>query len=242
MAVNEMLGAIIAAGEGSRLRRDGLTLPKPLVQVAGMPLIDSVIRNFDAADIGSLVIIVNEQARECVRWVRERFPRRPVEFIVKTTASSLESFLEVIHSPGAGRMLVSTVDAWCAPADFARFAQAAAGRPPDATVLGVTPFVADEKPLWADIDPSGRVSALGGPRGSLVTAGLYLVPECVRRLAPPSGLARLRDLLTWLHGQGHPIYGELIPEVVDVDRAEDIALAEAVERSRQRQAAEEVSR
>jgi len=71
---------------------------------------------------------------------------------VKTTASSLESFLEVTGAPGGERMLVSTVDAWCRPADFTRFVAAAMDRPPRATVLAVTPFVADEKPLWVDLD------------------------------------------------------------------------------------------
>jgi NDP-sugar pyrophosphorylase family protein len=88
-------GGIIAAGEGRRLRRDGWTVPKPLVPVAGVPLIVSVIRNFAAAGIPSLAIIVNEQEGDCVTAVRARFPHLDVEFIVKTTASSFESFREV---------------------------------------------------------------------------------------------------------------------------------------------------
>jgi NDP-sugar pyrophosphorylase family protein len=223
-----LLGGIIAAGEGSRLRRDGWTVPKPLVTVAGVSLIESVLRNFEAAGIAPLVIIVNEQERDCVDRVRERFPRLPVEFIVKTTASSLESFLEVTGTAGAGRMLVSTVDAWCRPADFTRFVEAAARRPAEAVVLAVTPLVSDEKPLWVDLEGDGRVRCLGGTDGALVTAGMYLVPERVRRLPPPPELGRLREFLAWLHRQAHPVYGEVITTVVDVDRAEDVALAEAL--------------
>ena len=85
-------GGIIAAGEGSRLRRAGFTVPKPLVPVAGVPLIASVIRNFQAAGITSIRIIVNEEERECAQWVRSR-PAIDAELIVKTTASSLESFV-----------------------------------------------------------------------------------------------------------------------------------------------------
>src|SRR5688572_20323187 len=146
-ARDQLRGGIIAAGEGSRLRRDGFTVPKPLVEVAGVALIEAVIRNFEAARVRPLVIIVNEQELDCVERVRERFPSLPVRFIVKTTASSLESFCEVTGTPGAGCMLVSTVDAWCRPADFTTFVQAAMDRPPGSTVLAVTPFVADEKPL-----------------------------------------------------------------------------------------------
>src|SRR5207245_776577 len=82
---------------------------------------------------------------------RARFPGVDVQFIVKTTASSLESFFEVNRRLGRGRALISTVDAWCRPADFTRFVDAARRRPADASVLAVTPFVADEKPVWVSV-------------------------------------------------------------------------------------------
>ena len=191
-------GGIIAAGEGRRLRRAGWTVPKPLVPVAGVPLIELVIRNFLAAHITSLTIIVNEQARDCVEWIRSRFPHLAPEFIVKSTGSSLESFMEVAARHPVGRMVISTVDAWCVEADFVRFVEA------------------------------GRVTHLGERSGELVTAGMYLVPEHVRTMRAPSELGRLREFLTWLFRSGEPLYGEVIQTVVDVDRAEDRALAEAL--------------
>jgi NDP-sugar pyrophosphorylase family protein len=221
-------GGIIAAGEGSRLRQGGFVMPKPLVPIAGVPLIESTIRNLRAARVEPLAIIVNEQERECVEWVRARFPDLVVEFIVKTTRSSLESFGEVIRRHPGGRMLVATVDAWCVEADFVRFVEAAAQRPIDATVLAVTPLVADEKPLRVDMAADGRIKEIGGETGDLVTAGVYLVPEAVRMLTPPAGLGRLRDFLKWLARSGAPLYGEVIEQVVDVDRADDVALAETL--------------
>jgi NDP-sugar pyrophosphorylase family protein len=223
-----LAGGIIAAGEGSRLRGGGFTVAKPLVPVAGVPLIGGVIRNFVAAGISPVRIIVNEDERECVDWVQSHFPGLAAEFIVKTTASSLESFVEVAGARGHGRLLVSTVDAWCAAADFVRFVQAACRRPRDASVLAVTPLVADEKPLWVELDEAGRVTGLGADAGELVTAGMYLVSPGVRQTPPPPGLGRLRDYLTWLWRAGEPLYGERIETVVDVDRAEDVALAEAL--------------
>ena len=221
-------GGIIAAGEGSRLRQAGWMVPKPMVPVAGVPLIESTIRNFIAAGITRLSIIVNEQERECAAWVQTRFPALELRLIVKTTASSLESFREVTREAESGRMLVSTVDAWCRPADFARFVDAARRRPIEATVLAVTPLVEDEKPLGAVLDADGRVLSLGGAAPALVTAGLYLVSVRARRLEPPARLGRLREQLQWLLETGEPMYGEVIETVVDVDRAEDVALAEAL--------------
>jgi NDP-sugar pyrophosphorylase family protein len=221
-------GGIIAAGEGSRLRQAGWVMPKPMVPVAGVPLIESTIRNFVAAGVTRLSVIVNEQERECAAWVRRRFPELDLQLIVKTTASSLESFREVTRDAAAGRMLVSTVDAWCRPADFARFVAAARRRPAEATVLAVTPLVDDEKPLGVTLAADGRVTSLGGQSPGLVTAGMYLVSEQARRREPSAPLGRLREFLQWLLEAGEPMYGEVIETVVDVDRAEDVALAEAL--------------
>jgi NDP-sugar pyrophosphorylase family protein len=223
-----LLGGIIAAGEGSRLRAAGYAMPKPLVPIAGVPLIESAIANLRAAGVAAPVVIVNEQEAAVRDWVRARFPGLEVEFIVKTTASSLESFREVAGWGPRGRMLVSTVDAWCREADFVRFVEAALRRPEEATVLAVTPLVADENPLRVNVDGAGRVLSLGDPSGELVTAGVYLVSERVRRLRAPAGLGRLREFLAWLAREGEPLFGEVIQTVVDVDRADDVALAEAL--------------
>jgi len=223
-------GAIIAAGEGSRLRAAGYAMPKALVPVGGVTLIEATIANFRAAGIDSLVIIVNEASRACVDWVRARCPALEVEFIVKTTSSSLESFREVTARLADGPALVTTVDAWCRPRDFVRFVEAAGRRLPRGSTLALTPLVADEKPLWASVDGEGRVTRLGEGAGPLVTAGLYLLAEEARAARPPAGLGRLRDYLQWLVARA-TVYGEVIDRVVDVDRPEDVALAEALARS-----------
>ena len=224
-----MIGGIIAAGEGRRLR-EGFTVPKPLVPVAGVPLIDGVVRNFLAAGISALTVIVNEDEGDCVEGLAARFPAVDFGFIVRTTASSLESFTRVLAAAPAGPILMSTVDAWCRPGDFVAFVEAARQRPAEATVLAVTPLVEDESPLWATLDDDGRIRSLGGPSGNVVTAGVYLVPERVRALTPPPGLGRLREFLAWLVRRGEMVYGETIDQVVDVDRLADVALAESMSR------------
>src|SRR5262249_33503009 len=182
-------------------------MPKALVEVGGVPLIETVIRNFQAASIHSLVMIVNERSRACVDWVRAHFPALDVEFIVKTTRSSLESFQEVGARLGPEPALVSTVDAWCRPADFVRFVEAGPRRLPEGWVLAVRPLVADEKPLWASVDAGGRITRLGAGAGPMVTAGFYLLSAAARAEAPPADLARLRDYLTWL-AERQPLYAE----------------------------------
>ncbi|MBI1846216.1 MAG: NTP transferase domain-containing protein, partial [Candidatus Rokubacteria bacterium] len=98
-------GGIIAAGDGLRLRAAGYAMPKPLVPVAGEPLIARVIDNFVAAGIRALTVIVNEDGRACRDVLAVRFPDLDCRCIVKTTRSSLESFFEVAGDPAPGRML-----------------------------------------------------------------------------------------------------------------------------------------
>ena len=217
-------GAVIAAGEGSRLKPLGVA--KPLVEVGGVTLIEHVLGNFEAAGISSAAVIFNESLRDAEKLVRERFGGLVTTILVKTTRSSLESFREVLSVAPRGRLLVSTVDAFCPRSDFVKFVRRAAETDGGTTVLGVTRYVEDEKPLWVTTTRHGRVSAVGGTSGDAVTAGIYVFPEKIRSLGIPSGLGRLRDFLTWLSQKGEAIEAVEIEKVVDVDRPEDRIAAE----------------
>jgi NDP-sugar pyrophosphorylase family protein len=221
-------GGVLAAGEGRRLRRDGYAMPKVMVPVAGIPLIEHVVGNLVAAGITPISLLVSEEASDGARWVRTRFPDRDIHVLTKTTRSSLESFQKLARGLRAGPALISTVDAWCPVDDFVRFVDSARRYPRDATVLAVTPFVADERPLWITLDGTRRVTRIDDTSGTVVTAGVYLVSEPARRMALEHPGGRLRDFLRWLVERGEPVYGLSIPVVVDVDRAEDVKLAEAL--------------
>lgn len=223
---DRMRGGIIAAGLGTRLRADGLELPKPLVRVAGQPMLSHVLNNFREASISRLSVIFNEESAQCADWLRDNGRDFEIDLTIRTTPSSFASFRIVAERLSGSAAVISTVDAWIPNRGFAAFARAVGDCPPDALILGVTDRVDDEKPLWVEFDPlSGRVSALGGSAGDAVTAGLYAIPA---GLSFPAGIefARLRDYLRWVVEDGRPVYGIPIPDVVDVDRSEDIAAAE----------------
>jgi NDP-sugar pyrophosphorylase family protein len=205
-------------------------MAKPLVPVEGIPLIEHVIGNFLAAGIDNLAIIFNAREEDCARFVRSRFQDASIEVLVKTTVSSFESYREITAMLPSGPALVSTVDAWCPRPDFVEFVRKAAQAPAEETVLAVTPFVSDEKPLWVRLDADGRITKIGGDTGEAVTAGMYLFSERARRLPAPPTLGRLRQYLAWLLEQGETFRGISIETVVDVDRSEDIRLAEALAR------------
>jgi MurNAc alpha-1-phosphate uridylyltransferase len=65
---------ILAAGLGKRMRPLTITRPKPLVEVAGKPLIDHVFARLHSAGIERVVVNVHYLADALEAHVRSRFP------------------------------------------------------------------------------------------------------------------------------------------------------------------------
>jgi NDP-sugar pyrophosphorylase family protein len=217
---------IIAAGDGVRLRAGGWAGSKAMAPLGGCPLIDHALDRFAAGGIGSVSVVVNEASVDCASHLAAR--RRPpaVDLVVRTTPSSFASFALLAERLAGARAVIATVDAIMPEDDFTAFLAAAARLPANAIGLGVTRFVDDEAPLWAELDPTdGRIRRLGGAPAAHVTAGLYVLPAQL----PPFGEAafgRLRDYLGRLVEEGRSVYGIELPQVFDVDRPGDLDQAE----------------
>jgi NDP-sugar pyrophosphorylase family protein len=227
-------GGIIAAGDGSRLRADGYRVSKPMVPVAGRPLIDHALDRFRAAGIRRLTIIINDKSDDCRQWLHEHGGDFDLDLIVRTTPSSYASFQLVVGRLAGAPAVITTIDAIMPINDFHIFAKSASGFTKDAVVLGLTDHIDDENPLWATLNAAdGRIRQLGGGDGSHVTAGLYWLPA-QRPPEPTTGFARLRDYLGWLVAEHQPVYGVVLPRVFDIDRARDIVAAELAGVGRER--------
>ena len=143
-------GGILAAGEGSRLRRDGWTVAKPLVPVGGVPLIEHAIENLLAAGSRRIAILFNEDGGG-LRAVRAGAVSRAA---TSTSLSRndgrppLETFRELSRRLPPGPALFSTVDAWCPREDFVRFAREASRVSATRRCSPSRRFVDDERPLW----------------------------------------------------------------------------------------------
>lgn len=219
-------GGIIAAGNGSRLRADGYHVSKPMVPVAGRPLIEHALDRFRAASIRRLTIIINDTSDDCRQWLDGHGGDFDLDLIVRTTPSSYASFKLVAHRLAGAPAVITTIDAIMPVNDFCIFAKSAAGFAKDAVVLGLTDNVDDENPLWATLNTAdGHILQLGGINGSHVTAGLYWLPA-QPPAEPKTGFARLRDYLGWLVAEHQLVYGIVLPRVFDIDRAHDIMAAE----------------
>jgi NDP-sugar pyrophosphorylase family protein len=220
-------GGIIAAGQGTRLRADGYCVSKPMVPVAGRPLIDLALDRFRTVGIRRLTIIINETSDDCRQWLREHAGEFDIDLIVRTTPSSYASFQIVAGRLARAPAVITTIDAIMSVSNFYNFVKTAKNIATSSIALGLTDHIDDENPLWATLDAAdGRIRQLGGSHGTHVTAGLYWLPA--QRLPDPmSNFARLRDYLGWLVAEHQPVCGIVLPRVFDIDRARDIAAAES---------------
>jgi len=229
-----MKAGIIAAGTGERLLAAGIATPKPLVQVAGKPLVDHVLDAVAAAGIGAAACIFNAEppADAVEAHCRARRGAPALTIVRRTTPSSMESLFALAPHLREARFLLLTVDAVFPPAVLRAFLAAAAARADADAVLAVTDHIDDEKPLHAALDAGGRVTALGdAARGSrLVTAGFYVFAPRIFAEIEAARAARfgaLRQFLAHLLARGYAVAGAPIGQTFDVDRPADIAAAEA---------------
>lgn len=227
---------ILAAGEGSRLRRGGLHLPKPLLPVAGRPLIGYVLQALQQLAIEEIVCIINTRGGAVADYVAQHYPGLPMRFVRRDTASSYESFTVLCDHLRGSPFLITTVDTVFDPALLPQFVAAAGQQPGVDMMLSLTGFIDDEKPLYVRLDDQQRIVQLGaGARDSnYVTSGLYYCASTVSEVCaalPPASVGALREFLAWLLGQGYWLQGYIVPKMIDVDRPQDIAVAETFARA-----------
>lgn len=219
---------IIAAGLGERLKASGPM--KPLVPVLGRPLIDRVLEAIGDAGATEAVVIINEASTAIRDHVAAAEWPFAIRWIVRTTPSSMHSFLLVLEALGGDQpVLLSTVDTLAPPGAFGEFVRAAREGDADVT-LALTRLVDDEKPLRVVLE-GRRVTAMGdAAAGSpLATAGYYFVhPRVLREadLARRDQVPALRAFLSRLVARGYRVDGIIMPDSIDVDRPADVAAAE----------------
>ncbi len=231
-----MKAGIIAAGEGSRLRSEGIDLPKPLVPVDGVPLIERLLRFFVKADIEEVACIVNEQSLSVKEYVLGLHLPIPVRFVVKSTPSSMHSLFELAPNFTEGRFLLSTVDPIFDEGEFRRFVDAGRKGEEWDGLLAVTQFIDDEHPLFVELEGSSRIRGFStSGRTPWVTGGLYMFSPRIFREAEAvkkKGIERLRNFLAHLVAQGYRLDAFPFSKIVDVDHVRDIQTAEEMIRTR----------
>lgn len=227
--------AVIAAGEGSRLSKEGIEEPKPLVRLNGEPMIERLLRVFHSCGAEETVVMVNNLRRETGEFVRRiaaegRYGR--IQVAQKTTAGSMHSFFELSRYLSDAPFCLTTVDTVFDEEEFAGYIRAfQAGE--DDGLMAVTDYVDDEKPLYVETDGEMRITAFtDADKGAAryVSGGIYCLRpgtlsalrRCMRR-----GDTRMRQFQRALVADGFRLRAYPFKKMLDVDHASDIAKAEA---------------
>lgn len=225
-----MFAGIFAAGAGTRLSKAYPGIAKPMVKVSGRPLAEWAVRLLVRSGYRDITILLSKRSAQVREHLESVFPSVRFHFLVRNTASSWESFRLVAKAIGtrSDSFLMSTVDAFYEPKVLKNFTFSPCVEYSDA-VLGITDAVADEKPLWADLDESGRIVAMGKDclQKKYVTNGIYWINRDLAEEMPANGrYAALREYLVEQVKTGRRIWSWLMPKSVDVDDPSDVALAE----------------
>ena len=229
--------AVIAAGEGSRLTKEGNTTPKPLIEVNGERLVDRLLRIFEAHGASEVAIICNEQMTEVKHHllsVQHNY-RLPLRLVVKSTPSSMHSMWELSRWLDDGPFVLTTVDTIFREEEFDGFVQTFSGllKTGEADgLMGVTDYIDDEKPLYVSTDDDLWITAFldqcDCPR--YVSGGIYaLTPRSLTTLRDcvANSEQRMRNFQRALLRDGLKLKAWPFSKVLDVDHVSDIQKAEA---------------
>ena len=226
-----MHGLILAGGEGSRLAADGIKTPKALVEVGGQPQIARLVDTMTRLGVGGITCMVREGLPPIATVLGKR-GKVPVESVTCLTPSSLHTLVAGLEATPPGPVFCSMVDTVMPWRDWQRAYEAAERHLTSGAdaVLVVTPPSDDDRPLYVELDQQQRVRAIGDERQALVTGGVYGFSAKARELAKEvlaQGLERMRAFLGVLVDRGRPVFAVTVPRVIDLDRARDLADANA---------------
>ncbi len=229
--------AIIAAGNGSRLAQEGISIPKPLVRVQGECLIERLFRIFSHNDAENIFVICNEEMTDVVDYISSCQKDYPIRVLVKSTPSSMHSLYELSQimrrEMKSDKFILTTVDTVFNEQEFADYVSCFANEAEVDSLMGITAYVDDEKPLYVAVTESverGLLSYITGYFDSpnnckYISAGIYglrtstfsVLDGCIE-----NGKSRMRNFQRALVESRLLIQPFVFSEVFDVDHISDI--------------------
>lgn len=227
-----MVFGIISAGEGSRLAKEGFGLPKPLVPVCGVPIIERLVRIFMDCDAERIAVIVNGESMETVALLKGLAKEMPIELIVRKTPTPMHSLMELAPYLGCDRFCVTTVDTVFSSNRFRTMMDEFSKTSLDG-LMGVTSFVDDEKPLYVDADGDMLIRGFLDEQENsrYVSAGIYALKIAALDVLEgclESGQTRMRYFHRQLLDSGMRLKAYDMGQVVDLDHVSDIIKAEKI--------------
>jgi NDP-sugar pyrophosphorylase family protein len=224
--------AIIAAGEGERLKSEGVDCSKPLVPILGMPLIGRILKTCVNHEADFITCIINEESLDVRRYLQSLVLPVPLNLIIQSTPSSMHSLYRMRPYLESKPFILMTTDSVFHEKEFdVFFHEVKSGKNRDG-IMAVTDFVDDEKPLYVEIDEQGRIEKFSDSvtKSKCVTGGMYYFEKNIYPVTEQiikEGGQRLRLLLKKLADRNYVFQSFQFSKIIDVDHASDIAKAEA---------------
>ncbi len=223
--------AIIAAGEGSRLRAEGIDTPKPLVKLGDTTLIGRLIAIMRRQpDCERISVIVTPAVHDRVTATGVPSPWAAADdVIVASTPGSMHSLHRLAPClRGADRFCLTTVDTVFSPGEFDSFTRAVRHSAGADGYMGVTTYIDDEKPLYISADSDGWITGYFDtplPDTRYVSGGIYALPASsldVLDDCMAAGMVRMRDFQRALVASGMRLRAYPFGRIIDIDHAADI--------------------
>ena len=183
--------AIIAAGEGSRLKSEGIKTDKPLICLQGEPMMHRLMRIFRQEGAEEIVMIVNEEMPQVAAYAEDMRTTLAQEgcrltIVVKSTPSSMHSLYEISPYLRDDRFCLTTVDTIFSETDFSSYMQAFRQDTDGDGCMGVTDYIDDEKPLYVGTDEEMNITGFYDTADRdcrFISGGIYgLHPNCLTSL------------------------------------------------------------
>lgn len=226
---------ILAAGQGSRLLREGEKASKPMVSILGKPMIERLARVLVECGAESIHIVTNpamDDLNTHLAALRDS-GELPIEFRPIISDNSFYSLSEAAAGI-KGKFIALTVDAIFPTAEFKEYVRAVEAMPDGEAIMALTRYVNDESPLYAKLsdDETEVVDyRYGGepfPGTPIVSAGIYGISDAIMDAAQADGYpASTSDFQRILAvGDKVTVRPFVISKAFDVDHVSDRIKAE----------------
>lgn len=217
--------AIIAAGEGARLKGEGITVPKPLIRIARRTMLERLIDVFEANGANNISVILRQDIGVNVR----------ANTVFAATPSSMHSLYELSRIIPRGRVVITTVDTIFDSDAFSKYIGQCRTLVSGEALFAVTPYVDDEKPLWVATNGDevlgfyDKETEMPADSPRLVSGGIYcmdtdtawpILNDCIEH-----GVSRMRNFQRALIASGVRVKAFVFERIFDIDHVTDIEKA-----------------
>lgn len=186
---------ILTAGLGTRLRPHTFSKPKPLVNVAGKPVLAHIIDDLLDIRIDELIFVTGYLGNQIEEYVREHYSQIPLRFLVQHEMRGQADAIYLANEFAEGPILIVFGDGLFA-IDKARL-----NSHPDQGII-YCKEVDDPRRFGVAVVEKGRITRLvekpSEPVSNLAVIGAYYLPEA----------RRLMDAISYIMREGIQTKGE----------------------------------